>query len=171
MTDDALALRSRSVVYRDAVISPDGLYRYRLDRWWGLGPRVVWIMLNPSTADADKDDPTLTRCINFTRDWGYDGCTIVNLYPYRTPYPADLRRWIGTPDSDRVMAINAAYVATAIVGAALVIAAWGHHAPRGYSDTPNPEWHHIGLTVDGAPRHPLMVRKGAQPIRWTLDTA
>lgn len=56
-----------------AVLSPCGLYRYRLERSWGAGPRICWVMLNPSTADADTDDPTIRRCVRFSRDAGFDG--------------------------------------------------------------------------------------------------
>ena len=69
------------ITLSEAVISQDERHRYSLTRRWGDGPRVCcWIMLNPSTADATTDDPTIRRCIGFTHGWGYDALTIINLY-------------------------------------------------------------------------------------------
>ena len=80
------------ITLSEAVISQDERHRYSLTRRWGDGPRVCcWIMLNPSTADATTDDPTIRRCIGFTHDWGYDALTVVNLYAWRATDPADLR--------------------------------------------------------------------------------
>jgi hypothetical protein len=81
-----------SDVKSSAVLSPDGVYRYRLDRVWGAGPRVLFVMLNPSTADATQDDPTLRRCLGFARDWGYGSLTVANLYAYRARGPQAGRR-------------------------------------------------------------------------------
>ena len=80
-------------VQRSAVISPDGLYRYRLDRWWGpesegMGSnRMPFMMLNPSTADADEDDRTIRRCIGFAHREGCNGITVVNIGAYRATDP------------------------------------------------------------------------------------
>jgi hypothetical protein len=64
-----------------AVFSPDKAYRYRLQRTWGdSGRHATWIMLNPSTADAMEDDPTIRRCTAFTKAWGLDGLVAVNLF-------------------------------------------------------------------------------------------
>ena len=80
------------ITLSEAVISQDERHRYSLTRRWGDGPRVCcWIMLNPSTADATTDDPTIRRCIGFTHAWGYDALTVVNLYAWRATDPADLR--------------------------------------------------------------------------------
>ena len=80
------------ITLSEAVISQDERHRYSLTRRWGYGPAVCcWIMLNPSTADATTDDPTIRRCLRFTQGWGYDALTVVNLYAWRATDPADLR--------------------------------------------------------------------------------
>ncbi len=151
-------------VQRSAVISDDGLYRYRLDRWWGDGARVVWVMLNPSTADADEDDPTIRRVMRFSRDWGYDGCTVVNLYPLRATKPADLRRWLRRHVIAPAMIENAKYVERLTVDAPLTIAAWGAHADPDDVLPPPQTWCHLGITPKtGQPRHPLFVPASTKP--------
>jgi hypothetical protein len=70
----------------------EGSYRYRLDRWWGPGKRLVFVMLNPSTADAMKDDQTIKRCMYFARREKCDGITVVNLFAWRTTFPSELRK-------------------------------------------------------------------------------
>jgi hypothetical protein len=75
-----------------AEFSPCRRYRYALyrDRGALLGPKVMFVGLNPSTADETVDDPTIRRCIRFARDWGYDGLIMANLYAWRAPKPRDL---------------------------------------------------------------------------------
>lgn len=96
---------------RSAVISEDGLYRYRLDRRWGYGPRVAWIMLNPSTADSEAEDATSRRVQAFSRRWGFSALTVVNLYAWRATDPTDL--WTAQdpvgPENDRHIAEVCAY--------------------------------------------------------------
>ena len=65
---------------RGATISTDGRYRYDLWRQWEPGPRLGFIMCNPSTADADLDDPTIRRCVGFARREGFAGITVRNLF-------------------------------------------------------------------------------------------
>lgn len=77
-----------------AEISEDGKYRWRLWRVWDQAlPRVLWIMLNPSTADATENDPTLKRCISFSEKFGFGSLEVVNLCPERSPDPDDVD-WI-----------------------------------------------------------------------------
>ncbi|TMF61888.1 MAG: DUF1643 domain-containing protein, partial [Chloroflexi bacterium] len=69
---------------RGATFSADRRYRYRLwRRWDGARPVVAFVMLNPSTADARRDDPTIRRCIGFAKSWGFGGVEVVNLFAYR----------------------------------------------------------------------------------------
>lgn len=79
---------------KGATVSPCGLFRYNLFRHWGERPgnRLLFVMLNPSTADAEEDDPTIRKCIGFAQRNGHDGIDVVNLYAYRATKPADLRK-------------------------------------------------------------------------------
>ena len=82
-----------------ANVSACGTYRWSLQRSWhggapGTGTILPWIMLNPSTADATVDDPTLKRIIAFSWRWGFDGLLVVNLFPYRSSKPTELREWL-----------------------------------------------------------------------------
>lgn len=89
--ESLLFARAGSEVNRDADLSPCLRYRYALKRWWtDEGPWASWIMLNPSTADAAVDDPTIRKCMKFSRDWGMAGMTVVNLFAWRSPNPKDL---------------------------------------------------------------------------------
>lgn len=158
-----------SEMQRSAVISDDGLYRYRLDRWWGDGARVAWIMLNPSTADAEVDDNTIKRCIRFSRDWGYDGLTVVNLYPFRATKPADLKRWLRKAIIGPAIIKNGTYIQEITSTAPLTIAAWGAQADPSDVLPPRPGWHHIGITPKThQPQHPLFVRADTRPVQWLV---
>ena len=76
---------------REAIISKCGKYRYSLVREWNKNKgKVLFIMLNPSTADDKEDDNTIIRCINFAKDWGYGGLMVGNHFAYRTTYPKEL---------------------------------------------------------------------------------
>ena len=76
---------------RAAIISPCGQFRYWLRRQWGGDGTLLYVMLNPSTADADVDDATVRRCIRFARDHGFGAMEVVNLFAHRATKPADLR--------------------------------------------------------------------------------
>lgn len=98
--------RTRNVL-RAASLSSCGSYRYLLVREWAPNGRTaVFVLLNPSTADADRDDATTRRCINYAQDWGCNSAWIVNLYAWRARHPADLWKahdhW--SPDGERRLA-------------------------------------------------------------------
>jgi hypothetical protein len=143
---------------RSAVLSPDGKYRYRLDRRWADGPTVAWVMLNPSTADGTSDDATLTRITRFSRSWGFGALTVVNLYAWRATDPAELWRAADPvgPDTDW-------HILQAVAGHEVVVA-WGAHGKAERiaevlnliaSSTGAGRPHALGLTKTGQPRHPL----------------
>lgn len=154
---------------RSATVSPCGVYRYDLTRRWGDGRLALWVMLNPSTADAQQDDPTIRRCRGFSAAWGCGGLVVVNLFAYRATSPAALagaanpigpdnprtiREWLGHRDVDRVVAAW---------GASWLRA--GHarlHVERWAIDTGR-DVMCLGRTKAGHPRHPLYV-PATQPL-------
>lgn len=164
---------------RTAWLSEDGVYRYELRRTWGDGRRVLpFIMLNPSTADALVDDPTIRRCAGFARDMGYGGIQVVNLYAYRATDPKQLKAngWpTGGPRNDNL-------IREVLAGAWLahipVIAAWGAHPQPDrvawLMDQPGvagPDDGSRGLTAlrvtkQGAPGHPLYLPGSCRPQPW-----
>jgi hypothetical protein len=105
--------------------SIDGEHRYHLFRAWKAGGRsVAWVMLNPSTADAENDDPTVRRCMDFARRWGFGSIDVLNLYTYRTPSPAELKR-AGYPNGPHADATIRRVLGEYVD---IVVCAWGTHA-------------------------------------------
>ncbi|BDA75123.1 hypothetical protein CAL7716_092890 [Calothrix sp. PCC 7716] len=97
-----------------------GDYRYLLSRKWDASkPKITFVMLNPSTADANQDDPTLRKCINFAQSLGYGSLKVVNLFAYRATKPCELRKV-----ADPVGPKNNYYIQLATRRASLVIVAW-----------------------------------------------
>jgi hypothetical protein len=148
---------------RDALI--EGPYRYLLRRWWG--PRqeyLLWIMLNPSTADGQSDDATLLRCLAFSRREGYDRLMVANLFAYRSPRPAVLRR-----AADPVGPDNDLHLQQALVGASQIVLGWGalgslygrDRAVLALLRQTNRPIFCLAVTAQGAPRHPLYLSKDA----------
>lgn len=140
-------------------------YRYTLSRMWdATRPQVAFVMLNPSTADAHQDDPTIRRCVGFAKQWGFGRLAVVNLFAYRATRPADL-----LIADDPVGEDNDAHLLNACRASETIVCAWGNHgAHRGrdaavcalLEDFP---LMCLGLTQRGQPRHPLYVGY-AQPL-------
>lgn len=156
-------------LFRDAVFSQDGEYRYALVRAWEDGPRDTWIMLNPSTADAELDDPTIRRCMSFSRRWGAGGIRVVNLFALRSTDPGALvthRAPVGAANNDVIM-----HTAESCSGR--VIAAWGAH-PMAVERAREVFWiinpiarmYALGVTKAGHPRHPLYVKGDTDLVPW-----
>lgn len=147
---------------REATLSADGVYRYTLGRRWSQGPRrVAWVMLNPSSANADVDDPTIRKCIGFSKRWGFDALTVVNLFAFRATKPADLARagYPSGPENDR-------YIVEACKGAEEIVLAWGGNVGPGdrralqvvaMLRSVQVQLWCLGRCDNGSPRHPLML--------------
>lgn len=148
----------------DAVISGCGLYRYRLTRRWADGPTCGFIMLNPSTADAHQDDPTIGRCISFAKREGCGTLLVLNLFAFRATEPAEMKRAADPlgPDCDRHLLDGIRQVDGPL------IAAWGNHgAYRGRGKAVRAmvgrPMFYLALNASGEPKHPLYV-KGDAPL-------
>lgn len=153
-------------VHKAAEISEDGLYRYRLTRKWTSNPVMVWIMLNPSTADADVDDPTIRRCISFAQREGCGGIEVINLYGLRATQPKHLLDAVDPEGPENIETWNRVLMNHR----GPVVAAYGASVPRGIASSRAawawihaPGWQCLGHTKDCYPRHPLYV-KGDTPL-------
>jgi hypothetical protein len=150
-----------------AELSPEGRYRYALWRVWEpAAPRVAFVLLNPSTADATRDDPTIRRCVRFARRWGYGGVEVVNLFARRATAPAELRT-----AADPVGSANDEHIRTSAARVARVVLGWGGYGgcngrDRAVVDLLGPfaPLYCLGTTANGSPRHPLYV-SGATRLR------
>ena len=167
-------------------------YRYHLERKWSaFEPIMIFAMLNPSTADAFSDDPTIRRCIGFAKRWGYGGVGILNLYALRSTDPAQLLKAEDPEGPD-----NAEYWQQQITDTSTynwdrfrrrqvcVVCAWGAHpaarrkAPA-YIDLLKRQGQNaalwcMGTTKDGLPRHPLYMPGNSRlcpyPAKWEAAT-
>ncbi len=156
-----------------AVYDASGVYRYWLERWelTGVGERRVnFLMLNPSTATAAASDPTVRRCEGYARRWGFDRLIVTNLFAFRSTDPKVLRRLGGAAigEGNPQAILEAAHLAE------FTVCAWGADPatkPRGLMVAgrlidQGADLRVLGLTRDGAPRHPLYMRGDAEPVAW-----
>ena len=143
-----------------------GNYRYSLWRQWNSKSKTIaFIMLNPSRADAKVNDPTVTRCINFAKAWGYDRLEVVNLFAYRTPHPSLLKQATEPIGKD-----NDHFILESVSHSERVILAWGNQGTWQQQDvhvlkllTNQTRIYSLGITKKGCPRHPLYLRQESQP--------
>lgn len=160
----------------DADFSACRSWRYRLNRRWDSGRGLMnCVMLNPSTASEIVNDPTVTRCIARARNLGKAGLIVTNLFAWRSTDPAALTKVADPvgPDNDRA-------ILTAAGDADLVLCAWGNDGAiqgraaqvlsrlllAGHGEKP----HHLGLTNEVQPRHPLYVSYAVAPVPWRFGT-
>lgn len=173
-------------IRKAAEISPCGTFRWTLERRWAEGRPLLWIMLNPSTADAGIDDPTIRRVVRFTHNWGYPAALVMNLYPFRSPSPAALRAWYRDDGEKAVLVTdeNRRRVAAQIPQSAGVVFAWGN-----LDTTDDLDWEWLdrvwrgttlvaplclGVTGRGMPIHPMArgrnrVPDDARPVPFRLE--
>lgn len=159
-----------------AIFSHCGTYRYRLERLLGqAGPTGAFIMVNPSTADATRDDHTITKVQGFASRLGWSRVLVGNIFAYRATNIGDLATAPDATGPD-----NAAHLARIMDEASIVICGWGRLSKlppelRG-------EWrgivslarrremplHCFGTTRDGHPLHPLTLSYALEPMQWPV---
>ena len=165
-------------LHKTAVISRCEKYRYKLTRTWDEDKKkVLFIMLNPSTANHIENDLTTIRCINFAEKWGYGGIMIGNIYPFRAKRPKDLRKWLNEGSDYAFWKSgddNRNHVEEMAEQADLIVCAWGCNYKGG-----TPEWvdelgdlFYLELCKDNiTPKHPLgNISKDAIPTNYNLNT-
>lgn len=149
---------------RDAVISDCGRYRYLLRRTWDHSkPRALFVMLNPSTADAEIDDATIRSCIRLCRGESYGSFEVVNVFGWRATKPDELLKAL-----DPCGPQNEWHVRAALGRCDIPICAWGAWPPaeaasayvRNAIRAERPAAFCFGKTKSGAPRHPLYIKSG-----------
>jgi len=153
-----------STIKKSAVFSNCRKYRYSLTRSWNSADGyVLFIGLNPSIADETIDDPTLTRCINFAKDWGYGGLIMVNLFAYMSTYPTDLKK-VKLPIGNN----NNKHILKNHQKSQLTVAAWGNDGCFLKRDKEvlkiicNPMC--LNINKSGQPAHPLYQKKDQELI-------
>ena len=152
------------MIERETILSEDRVYRYIL---WRTNPPddyyAMFIGLNPSTADETADDPTIRRCVGFTKAWGLDSLCMVNLFAYRSTDPNALKTAgeIVGPENDK-------WLWEAAQGAAVIVAAWGKPGKLAGRDS---AVRHLlkdfsikclGKNGDGSPKHPLYLKASTE---------
>ena len=154
---------------RDAYLSRDRRFRYSLSRIWDSSKDLVlFICLNPSTADGSTDDPTVTKCINFARVWDYGGVLVGNLFALRSTDSSKLYQ-----AADPIGPENDKRLEELVARAKLVVVAWGNEGTFKERSRdvlrilPNP--HTLVVNKTGEPRHPLYVSLNTQPIPYTVS--
>ncbi len=147
---------------KGAIFSKTRKYRYVLWRvWHPLQARVMFIGLNPSTADETTDDQTIRRCVNFAKDWGFGGVYMLNLFAFRATQPADMKAAnhpSGVP--------NEGHLTRFAASSDLIVAAWGANGDHMRANdrvtallTCNHSLFCLGRTNDGHPKHPSRLAK------------
>lgn len=164
-TPQGLVLESGTL--GQAIFSPCRGYRYTLTRTLAAdGPALCAVLLNPSTADQDANDPTVARVVDFATRWGFGSLTVTNAFALRSTDPKALRRV-----TDPVGPHNDEAIREALQGCDGALLAWGNHAAQQERSThlrqlvaraaPPKVWS-LGLTKRREPKHPLYLPKTAR---------
>lgn len=157
-----------AITNRETVFSDCRKFRYTLWRTWNPEnlTYAMFIGLNPSTADETNDDPTVRRCIRFSKDWGYGALCMTNIFAYRATDPREMKA-----QSNPVGACNDSWLVEIWSRASIVIAAWGVHGEFLGRDKEVfdrlPNLHCLGTTKAGYPKHPLYLRADEKPREYS----
>jgi len=163
-----------------ATFDPSGRFRFRLWRAWGPAEagRVAFVMVNPSTADAQVLDPTIRRCVGFARAWEFGRLDVVNLFPVRSTDPGNIQPdKASAPEPEAIAAENLGHVLDVARAATVVIVAWGKHGRIADRDDlvaaqlrqAGIRLYCFGQNLDGTPVHPLYQPTDQPLIRYPDD--
>ena len=155
-----------------AVFSQCRQYRYALWRHWdmpGRDKQMMFVGLNPSTANEDTNDATIRRCIQFAKDWGYQGMIVTNVFGFCSTKPSGLKT-----AADPIGPKNDQILKEFLQEVDLIVAVWGNHCPinreKSICEVINQPIHCLGTTKSGRPKHPLYLPKDTSlRIFWSPD--
>lgn len=153
---------------KKAIISKDKIYRYKLSRTWdSTKPTILFIGLNPSIANENVDDPTITRCINFAKDWGYGTLLMANLFAFRSTYPKNIYLI-----DDPIGKDNDHYLLECVIQSDLIVACWGNNGT--YMNREKvitelvPNLYCLQKNKNGTPHHPLRPPRNIHPVPFNF---
>ena len=150
-----------------ATFSEDGNHRLKLWRIWDENlPIIMFIGLNPSTANSSSDDPTIRRIKRFTSDWGYGGFYMMNLFTQITPYPKELKL-----NSFKELHENRVRIRELNEECKITVCCWGNFkqaAIEGEYCKCMEKSHCLGMNKNGSPKHPLYLKSDVKPIKLYL---
>ena len=155
------------LVNKNATFSDCRKYRYALSRTWnGKKKTILFIGLNPSTANEKIDDPTIRRCINYAQNWGYGSLLMVNLFSYRSTLPSELKNVknpIGNDNDLQIIELSKK--------ADIAVAAWGNEGTLLNRDKEVkkilPNLMCLKINKSGQPSHPLYQKKDLKLIKYS----
>lgn len=152
----------------DANFSECRKYRFALWRKWDESkPYAMFIGLNPSTADEIENDPTITRCINYAKSWGYGGLCMANLFAFRATEPTNMMAAI-----DPIGIGNDEWLIKLSENAGVVVAAWGNNGNYLNRSKQVVELlqnlHCLKMNQSGEPAHPLYQKSDLQPVPMNI---
>ena len=155
------------LVNKNATFSDCRKYRYALSRTWnGKKKTILFIGLNPSTANEKIDDPTIRRCINYAQNWGYGSLLMVNLFAYRATMPSELKNVKNPIGND-----NDLHIIELSKKADLAVAAWGNEGTLLNRDKEVkkliPNLMCLKINKSGQPAHPLYQKKDLKLIKYS----
>ena len=153
---------------KGALFSSCRTWRYTLWRVWDKSkPICMFVGLNPSTADETNNDPTVTRCINYAKLWGFGALCMMNIFSFRATDPKDLKK-----AADPIGPDNLRWLRDIGGRAGMIVAAWGAHGKHLNQGIQilnmfgGLKLFCLGKTKDGSPRHPLYMKSDTTPIEY-----
>ena len=151
-----------------ATFSPCRRWRYLLwRRWDASAPVANFLMLNPSTADEVKLDPTCSRARDYAERWGYGALIVTNIFAFRNTQPDQMKA-----ARDPVGPGNDAAIVKAAKQSAIVVCAWGNHglfrdrSSRVRALLAGQKLHALRVNANGEPAHPLYLPGKLKPVTW-----
>ncbi len=162
------------LIKTEAVFSPCMAYRYWLEGKWSDSPALIVWMLNPSTADQSRLDPTIAGLIKRAKAWGYGAVVVINLFAYRATDPGDMKK-----AADPIGPANDLFTDIALARAYdsgfPVICGWGNHGghmersdwARAIAAERGASLAAFNITASGQPQHPLYIPHDIRPQPWT----